>query len=324
LHQGLLLQLIARRLLLGLVTLLLVSVVVFIATQYLPGDAAQAVLGRSATPERLEALRRQLNLDDPALVQYWRWLSGLLSGDPGLSLANQKPILPQIMPRIMNSLTLLLITALVAIPLAIAAGLYAAFRKESKADNAMTVTALGLAAAPEFVIAIGLIALFSTVVFHWLPPVSMVRPGSSIMDRPQILVLPVLTLTILVFPYIFRMIRASMIEVLDSDYIEMARLKGLSRERIMLVHALPNAMGPALQVIALTFAYLAGGVVVVEYVFGFPGIGQGLINAVTTRDIPTIQFTVLLLAAFYVSVNLIADVITVLITPKLRTSAWRR
>lgn len=322
-HQGLLFRLIARRLALGLMTLLLVSVVVFVATQYLPGDAAQAVLGRSATPERLEALRRQLNLDDPALVQYWRWLSGLMAGDPGLSLANQKPILPQIVPRIANSLALLVITALVAVPLAIAAGLFAALRKDSSVDNAMTVTALGLAAAPEFVVAIGLIALFSTVVFHWLPPVSMVPPGSSVLERPRILVLPVLTLTILVFPYIFRMIRASMIEVLDSDYIEMARLKGLPRGRLILVHALPNAMGPALQVIALTFAYLAGGVVVVEYVFGFPGIGQGLINAVSTRDIPTIQLTVLLLAAFYVSVNLVADVITVLITPKLRTATWR-
>jgi peptide/nickel transport system permease protein len=323
LHQSVLFRLIARRLLLGLVTLLMVSVVVFAATQYLPGDAAQAVLGRSATPERLEAVRKQLNLDDPAPVQYWRWLAGLAAGDPGLSLANQKPILPQIMPRILNSLTLLVITALVAVPLAVAAGLIAAFRKGSGADNVMTVTALGLAAAPEFVVAIGLIALFSTVVFHWLPPVSMVPPGSATLARPRILVLPVLTLTILVLPYIFRMIRASMIEVLDSDYIEMARLKGLPRGRLLLVHALPNAMGPALQVIALTFAYLAGGVVVVEFVFGFPGIGQGLINAVSTRDIPTIQFTVLVLAAFYVSVNLIADVVTVLITPKLRTSAWR-
>ncbi len=319
-----LLRLIAQRLLLGLVTLLLVSVVVFAATQYLPGDAAQAVLGRSATPERLEALRRQLNLDDPALMQYSHWLSGLMAGDPGLSLANQKPILPQVMPRIFNSLTLLVITAFVAVPLALAAGLIAAFRKDSGTDNAMTVTALGLAAAPEFVVAIGLIALLSTVVFHWLPPVSMVPPGSSPLGRPRILVLPVLTLAILVFPYIFRMIRASMIEVLDSDYVEMARLKGLSRGRLILVHALPNALGPALQVVALTFAYLAGGVVVVEFVFGFPGIGQGLINAVSTRDIPTIQFTVLLLAAFYVSVNLVADIVTVLITPKLRTGAWRR
>lgn len=300
------------------------SIVVFAATQFLPGDAAQAVLGRSATPERLEALRTQLHLDEPVAVQYWLWLSGLLTGDPGISLANQKPILPQVLPRIANSFTLLLATVIVAVPLAIVAGIAAALRRGKAADTTMTVAALGLAAAPEFVIAIGLIALFSTVVFHWLPPVSMVPPGSSVLARPAILVLPVMTLAIVVFPYIFRMIRASMIEVLESEYIEMGRLKGLSRRRLVVVHALPNALGPTLQVVALTFAYLAGGVVIVEYIFGFPGIGQGLINAVTTRDIPTIQLAVLLLAAFYVTVNLLADVVTVLITPKLRTGAAGR
>ncbi|MBL8580925.1 MAG: ABC transporter permease [Rhizobiaceae bacterium] len=322
--EGVVFRLIVRRVLLGLVTLFLVSVVVFVATQYLPGDAAQAVLGRSATPERLEALRTQLSLDDPAPVQYWRWLTGLLSGDAGVSLANQKPIIPQVMPRVANSFTLLAITVIVAVPVAIAAGILAAVRKDSGADATMTVAALGLAAAPEFVIAIGLIAMFSTVVFHWLPPVSMVPPNSSVFTRPAILVLPVLTLALVVFPYIFRMIRASMIEVLESDYMEMGRLKGLRRRRLVLVHALPNALGPTLQVIALTFAYLAGGVVIVEYIFGFPGIGQGLINAVTARDIPVIQLTVLLLATFYVTVNLIADLVTVLVTPKLRTGTWHR
>jgi len=324
LSQGVVLRLVARRVLLGLVTLVVVSIVVFAATQFLPGDAAQAVLGRSATPERLEALRTQLHLDEPVAVQYWLWLSGLLTGDPGISLANQKPILPQVLPRIANSFTLLLATVIVAVPLAIVAGIAAALRRGKAADTTMTVAALGLAAAPEFVIAIGLIALFSTVVFHWLPPVSMVPPGSSVLARPAILVLPVMTLAIVVFPYIFRMIRASMIEVLESEYIEMGRLKGLSRRRLVFVHALPNALGPTLQVVALTFAYLAGGVVIVEYIFGFPGIGQGLINAVTTRDIPTIQLAVLLLAAFYVTVNLLADVVTVLITPKLRTGAAGR
>jgi peptide/nickel transport system permease protein len=311
---------ILRRAALGIVTLVVVSGVVFVATQYLPGDAAQAVLGRSATPERLEALRQQLNLDDPVAVQYWQWLSGVLSGDPGLSLANQKPILEQVIPRFMRSLTLLTLTALVAVPLALLAGLWAAVRKGGKADSSLTVTALALAALPEFIVAIGLIMLFSTVVFKWLPPVSMVPPGQSLLARPSILVLPVLTLTLIVFPYIFRMVRSSTIEVLESDYIEAGRLRGLSPRRLMLVHALPNAIGPAVQVIALTLAYLAGGIVVVEYVFGFPGIGQGLINAVTTRDVPVIQLTVLLLAGFYVVMNLAADVITVLVTPKLRTS----
>jgi len=177
---------------------------------------------------------------------------------------------------------------------------------------------------PEFVIGIGLIIVFATVVLHWLPPVSLVPPGTSVWASPRILVLPTLTLVIAVFPYIFRMMRSSMIEVLDSEYIEMARLKGIAQRRLILRHALPNAIAPTVQVIALTFAYLAGGVVVVEFVFGFPGIGQGLVNAVFTRDIPMIQFIVVLLAAFYVVVNITADVVAVLVTPKLRTGAWRR
>jgi peptide/nickel transport system permease protein len=151
-----------------------------------------------------------------------------------------------------------------------------------------------------------------------------VPPGTSVWASPRILVLPTLTLVIAVFPYIFRMMRSSMIEVLDSEYIEMARLKGIAQRRLILRHALPNAIAPTVQVIALTFAYLAGGVVVVEYVFGFPGIGQGLVNAVFTRDIPMIQFIVVLLAAFYVVVNITADVVAVLVTPKLRTGVWRR
>lgn len=312
---------VARRALLGILTLLLVSVLVFWATQYLPGDAAQAILGRSATAERLAALRQQLNLDSPIPLQYWRWLSGVLAGDPGVSLANQKPILPQIMPRLMRSLALLALTGALAIPLAVFAGLWAAFRQGDRVDNSLTVMALILAALPEFVVAIALISLFSTTVFQWLPPVSMVPPGRSIFDRPVILALPIMTLTIIVFPYIFRMVRAATIEVLQSEYMEAAHLRGLSVRRLMFVHALPNAMGPAIQVVSLTLAYLAGGIVVVEYVFGFPGIGQGLVNAVTSRDVPSIQFIVLILAGVYVLTNLIADVITVLVTPRLRTSS---
>lgn len=324
LRQSPVLRLVLRRLALGLLTLFVVAVVVFAATQILPGDAARAVLGRSANPERLQALREQMQLDRPAVAQFWSWLTGLLAGDFGTSLANQQPIIGQIAPRVANSLALLILVGLVAVPCSIALGVAAALRKGGTFDTSVSVTALGMAAAPEFVIAIGLIVLFSTVVFHWLPPVSLIPPGTSVLARPRILVLPVLTLTIVVIPYIFRMIRASMIEVMESDYIEMAKLKGISRARLILLHALPNAVGPTLQVIALTFAYLAGGVVVVEFVFGFPGIGQGLINAVTARDIPMIQCIVLLLAAFYVAVNLLADIVTVLVTPKLRTGSWRR
>jgi peptide/nickel transport system permease protein len=317
-------RLVLRRLVLGIVTLFLVAVVTFAATQVLPGDAARAVLGRSATPERLEALRAQLNLDRPAVEQFASWLGGALSGDFGTSLATRRPVLEQVVPRAGRSLALLGLVALVGIPLSIALGIATALRRGRGFDTAVSVAALALAAAPEFVVGIGVIVLFATVVFHWLPPVSLVAPGASVLAKPEILVLPVLTLAVVVFPYLFRMMRASMIEVLDSDYIEMARLKGLSRRRLILVHALPNAIAPTVQVVALTFAYLAGGVVVVEYVFGFPGLGQGLMNAIVARDIPTIQCLVLLLAGFYVTVNLVADVIGVLVTPRLRTGTGPR
>lgn len=317
-------RLVVRRAILGVLTLFLVSLVVFFATQLLPGDTARAVLGRSATPERLEALRTQLHLDDPAILQFSRWAGGLLSGDPGISLVNGKPVAELIVPRISNSLVLLGLVGLFGIPPSILLGIYAALRRGRRSDSSVSVVALALAAAPEFVIAIGLILLFSTVVFQWLPPVSMIRPGMSILDRPDILVLPVLTLSLVCFPYIFRMMRASMIEVLESDYMEMAKLKGLSPARLIFLHGLPNAIAPTVQVIALTFAYLAGGVVVVEYVFAFPGIGQGLINAITTRDIPTIQCIVLALAGFYVAVNILADVVVVSVTPRLRARAWQK
>ena len=317
-------QLILRRLVLGLLTLLLVSIVVFAATQLLPGDAARAILGRSATPERLAELRAQLHLDQPMAAQYGTWLMGLLSGDLGVSLVNSHPVAEQVGPRVANSFMLLLIVGIIGIPPAIVIGILAAVQRGGRADTTISVIALAIAGAPEFVIAIGLIVLLSTVVFHWLPPVSMVPPGTSILARPKILVLPVLTLVIVCFPYIFRMMRASMIEVLESDYIEMAKLKGLSVGRLVFVHALPNAIAPTIQVVALTFAYLAGGVVVVEFVFGFPGIGQGLVNAVVSRDIPTIQCIVIILAAFYIVVNILADVIATGVTPRLRGRAWQQ
>ena len=317
-------RLILRRIALGMLTLLLVSIVVFAATQILPGDAARAVLGRSATPERLVQLREQLHLDRPMVTQYGIWLADTLTGDLGLSLVNNRPVAAQVGPRVANSFMLLLLVGIVGIPPSILLGIFAAVNRGRRTDTAISVVALAVAAAPEFVIGIGLIVLLSTVVFHWFPPVSMVPPGASIFARPKILVLPVLTLVIVCFPYIFRMMRASMIEVLDSDYMEMAKLKGLSAARLVFLHALPNAIAPTIQVVALTFAYLAGGVVLVEYVFGFPGIGQGMVNAVTTRDIPTIQFIVVLLAAFYIAVNILADVMAVVVTPRLRARAWQR
>jgi peptide/nickel transport system permease protein len=314
---------IQRRIALGLLTLLLLSFLVFIATVILPGDAARAILGRAANAEALEALREQLDLSAPVLVRYWHWLMDICAGNFGVSLVNGRPVSEIIGPRLVNSSILLVFSGLTTIPLAVGLGIWAALTHGRRVDNALSVTALIVAALPEFVVGIGFIIVLATLVVQWLPPVSMVPPGTSVFARPSILVLPTLTLAVVTFPYIFRMIRATMIEVLNSDYIEMAILKGMPRWRIVLAHALPNAIAPAIQVVALTFAYLAGGTVMIEYVFGYAGLGQGLMNAIQARDIPVIQAIVLLLAAFYVLVNIAADIATIFVTPRLRVSAWQ-
>jgi peptide/nickel transport system permease protein len=316
-------RLIARRLLFGVLTLFLVSIVIFAATEILPGNAARAVLGRDATPAALTAMEKQLHLDRPLTTQYAVWLGGVLTGNPGTSLVNGENVMAEVMPRVRNSFTLLLLAGIVGIPLSVLAGILAAGRQAGMFDTIVSVTALGLAATPEFAVGLLTIIVFATSIFRWLPPVSLVPPGSSVLSGPQILVLPVLTLVLVIFPYLFRMMRGSMVEILQSDYVEMARLKGVSAARIIFIHALPNAIAPTIQVVGLTFAYLAGGVVLVEYVFAYPGIGQSLVYAIFARDVPVIQFEVVLLSAFYVGLNIFADIATILVTPKLRTGAWQ-
>ncbi len=310
-------DLVARRVAAGVVTLLVVSVVVFLATQVLPGNAAYAVLGRSANPARLHALERQLHLDHGIAEQYWIWLSGLFTGKLGTSL-NGQPLWALIQPRLVNSAVLVFVTGAIGSIAGVALGAAAALRKDSWFDHVTSVTALAVTSLPEFVVAIALIILLSTVVSHLLPAVSLLPPGTYAWSEPRLLILPVATLVIVIVPYIFRMMRAAMIEALESDYVEMARLKGVPEWQIVLAHALPNAIAPTIQVIGLNFLYLAGGVVVVEFVFNFPGIGQGLVFAVQNRDIPVIQFIVLVLAAFYVLMNIVTDVIALLATPRRR------
>jgi peptide/nickel transport system permease protein len=311
---------ILRRLLLGIVVLILVSILVFLATQALPGDPARAILGRSATPASLAALRRQLHLDQPVISQYWTWVTGLLRGNLGNSLAAQEPVTTLLAPRLVNSAVLVAIAAVVSIPLSIAIGSWAAFRREKVFDTVSTNLLLALAALPEFVVAVVLVIFFATTVFpRFLPAISTVPPGSRPWDNWTALVLPTLTLVIAVAPYVARIMRASMIEVLESDYVEMARLKGLPERTVLLRHALPNALGPVFQVIALNLAYLAGGIIVVEYVFNYTGIGSAIQEAVINHDLPVIQALAMLIAALYVVLNLLADVATILVTPKLRT-----
>jgi peptide/nickel transport system permease protein len=312
---------VVRRILLGLLTLFFVSVVVFAATQALPGNAATAILGRNATPARVAALTRQLHLNESAVSQYLHWLGNILHGNLGISAATQEAVTQYISSRIANSAFLVLVSAIVAIPLSIVLGVLMAMRRDKPLDHALSITTLALAALPEFVIGIGLVLLFATNVSHALPAVSLIPPGEHAWNVPKEVVLPAATLVLAVTPYISRIMRASMVEVLESDYVTMARLKGLPNRAVIWRHAVPNAIVPAIQVSALQLAYMAGGVVVVEYVFSYPGVGAALVDAVGNRDVPVVQALTLIIAAVYVVVNLVADLFTIMATPRLRTAS---
>ncbi|MBA3605524.1 MAG: ABC transporter permease [Actinomycetota bacterium] len=309
---------IVRRLLFGVLTLFIVSVAVFALTQAL-SDPAQAILGRDALPAALAAKRQELGLDRPVLTQYWDWISGLLTGDPGVSFTNGVPVLDVLGDRVWNSLFLMAISAAISIPLSITVGTYAAARRDKAFDSTSSGTSLLLASMPDFVLGLLLVVLLATNVWHIFPAVTRIRPGERPWSDPDGLVLPVLTLTLVVVPYVSRVMRASMIEVLESDYVEMARLKGLPERAVLWRHALPNAIGPTLQVVAFNIAYLAGGVILIEYLFNYPGIGGALRDAVTDRNVPVVQFIAMFISGIWVVVNLLADVGTVLVTPRLRT-----
>jgi peptide/nickel transport system permease protein len=294
---------------------------VFAATLALPGIAARAILGRNATPARIAALTQQLHLNRSVLAQYFSWLGGVIHGNFGISAATQDPVSQLISSRILNTAFLVLVAGIIAIPLSIGLGVLMAVRRDKPTDHILSITTLALAALPEFVIGIGLVLLFATNVTHLLPAVSIIPPGEHAWNVPKEVILPAATLIIAVTPYIARIMRASMVEVLESDYVTMARLKGLPNRTVIWRHAVPNAIVPAIQVSALQLAYMAGGVVVVETVFGFPGIGSALVDAVGNRDIPEVQALAIIIAAVYVAVNLIADILTILVTPRLRTAA---
>jgi peptide/nickel transport system permease protein len=314
-----LLKIILRRLALGILTLLLVSVLVFAATQALPGDTARAILGKSATPERLLALREQLGLNRPAVAQYISWLGDVARGSMGDSLVAQEPVTQLLGDRVLNSAVLVFLAALISIPLSILIGSLSGLLRDRWFDSTVSLGSLALAALPEFVIGILLIMLFATQVMKIFPAVSRVDPTVPLWNQLDMLILPALTLVLAVAPYIVRILRASMIEVLESEYVQMARLKGMPERIVLQRHALPNAVIPAIQVIALNLAWLAGGVVVVEFLFNYPGIGSGLVDAVANRDVPVIQAIVLLIAGLYVGFNLLADILTILVSPRLRT-----
>lgn len=317
-------RMILRRLLVSVLVLFVVSLLVFAATLLLPGDPARAILGQQATPERVAALTQQLGLDRPVWERYLGWLGGVLTGDLGYSAATQGPVTELLGGRIAASGVLLVLTAVVATPVALALGAWAAVRRGTRTDSALSGSSLVLAALPEFVIGVLLVVLFATSVLQVLPSVTIARPGEPVWSRPEQLVLPVLTLALVVIPYVVRMTRATLSETFDTGFVEMARLKGLPERTVLLRHAVPHTIGPVAQVLALQLAWLAGGVVVVEFLFRYPGIGQALIDAVNNRDVQVVQAISMLIAAFYIVVNLAADVAGILADPRIRTSGGTR
>jgi peptide/nickel transport system permease protein len=310
-----------RRILLGILTLFAVAVIVFVATQALPSNAAQAILGKTATPARVHALEQQLHLNESVFSQFTHWLGGILGGNLGTSAATQQPVSQLLSGRIANSAFLVLVAAAIAIPLSIAFGSWMAVKRDTAVDYVGSTVSLVFAALPEFVIGILLVLVFATSVFHAFPAVSLIPPGDHAWNHLNAVILPAATLILAVTPYISRLMRGSMVEVLASDYVTMARLKGIPERTVIFRHAVPNAIVPAIQASALQLAWMAGGIVLVEVVFSFPGIGTAFIDAVGNRDVPTVQAIALIIAGVYVVLNLAADVATILVTPRLRTAA---
>jgi len=311
-------KLVIRRSLMSIVTLLLVSLIIFSMLEVLPGDVASRILGRDATPETLEQLRTKLGLDKPAPVRYLTWLGGLVTGDMGQSLASSRPVSEILAPRIFNTVLLSAYAFLIYLPLTIVPALLQALNRDRSVDHGFSVITLVLLSVPDFLLATILLLAF-VVMIPLLPAISLVDQSSSAWEYFRAMTLPALTLAIVMAVYAVRMLRDNLIEVLDSDYIRMAELKGLSRRRVLLRHALPNALVPTLNVTALNLAYLVGGVVVVEKVFSYPGFGSLLVDSLQLRDLPVIEATVMISAFVYVVANLIADVAAILLNPRLRT-----
>lgn len=313
----LILRLIAQRILLSLLTLLLVSMFIFLMLEILPGDVASRILGRDATPESLAVLRAQLHLNEPALLRYGRWLGHLLTGDFGVSLVSNRPVADILGPRIFNTVLLSLYAFAMYLPLTVLPAMIQAIRRDRPVDHALSIVTLVLLSTPDFLLATILMITF-VIAVPILPAMSLVDEGSSAMEYLQAMTLPAATLAIVMAVYAVRMLRDNLIEVLDADYVRMAELKGLSARRVLIRHALPNALVPTLNVTALNLAYLVGGVVVVERIFSFPGFGSLLIDALQLRDLPLIEATIMISASVYIVANLLADIGAILVNPRLR------
>ncbi|MBA1140039.1 ABC transporter permease [Mesorhizobium neociceri] len=311
------LKLIAQRIALGIVLLLAVSVLIFAGTQILPGDVAQAILGQSATPVSLANLREQLGLNDPAYLRYFRWLGGVVTGDLGTAMSSGQDIATSISGRLWNTLFLAFWAAVVAVPLAIILGLIAVRYRNGWVDKLISGLALASTSFPEFFIGYVLVYFFA-VKWQIFPGISTVYEGMPFLERMQAIALPATALTLVVLAHMMRMTRAAILNVMQSAYVETAELKGLSAFNVIRRHAFPNAIAPIINVVMLNLAYLIVGVVVVEVIFVYPGMGQYLVDHVTKRDVPVVQAVGLIFAAVYISLNIIADIAAIVANPRLR------
>jgi peptide/nickel transport system permease protein len=315
--MGTIFALVGKRLALGLLTVIVISVLIFVGVEMLPGDLAEAILGQDATPETVAAFRKELKLDLPPHVRYFAWLGDFLKGDLGTSLANQRPIAELIGWRFANTIFLAASAAVLAVPLAVLLGILAALYRNTLFDKAISTITLSTISFPEFFVAYILITLLSVQLIVF-PSISNINDQMPFWEKIHAIVLPCLTLTLVVMAHMMRQTRAAIINILASPFIEMAKLKGLKRMRVIVLHAFPNALSPVINVIALNLAYLVVGVVIVEVVFVYPGLGQLLVDSVSKRDIPVVQASGLIFAATYVGLNLLADVLSILTNPRLR------
>ena len=309
--------LLIRRVLAGLLTLLAASVLVFVGTEVLPGDVVTTILGQSKTPESVAALREQLQLDRPPPARYFEWLVNLLQGDLGKSLISGRPVADVIKGWLSNTLILAGVTALFAVPISFALGLLSAAYPNSLLDRTISITTLMVVSVPEFLTA-SILVLWFSIYFNLLPATSHVSGSATMAELARALVLPVATLTIASLAHMTRMTRAAVLDVIRSPYVEMAVLKGVPKGRIILRHALPNALGPIVNVVALVLGYLVSGVVIVEAVFSYPGLGRLILDSVGFRDLPMVQALAMIFCAFYIGVNLLADIVVLLTSPQLR------
>lgn len=309
--------LLLRRIGIALLTLLLVSIIVFAITSLLPGDAAQQAMGQGATPETVAALRVEFGLDRPGYVRYAEWLVGLVSGDPGMSLSSRTPVADLIEDRLPKSLLLAGLTALIVTPLAIGIGILAALRRGGRLDRTLSVMTLSMVAVPEFLVASIAVLLFA-VQLRWLSALSALPPDYTALDFLRAYAMPVMALGFVIVAQMARMTRAALIAQLDQPYAEMATLKGVGTTRRVLRHALPNAAGPIANAVALSLSYLLGGAIIVETIFNYPGLASLMVDAVTNRDMPVLQTCAMIFCAVYLVLVLIADFIALLSNPRLR------